>query len=126
MSSIPGEQMRVQLARSLYQLADAPRCIWLLDEPCAHLDLAQRQFVLALIARVAKTRQWSVVFSTHDPAEALQIADQALLLRNGSAVAVGAAAEVINARDLSACYGVGVTRGEGFVTAAYPIEPSKA
>lgn len=120
-----GEQTRVQIARSLYQLADAPGCIWLLDEPCAHLDLAQRQFVLALIARVAKTRQWSVVFSTHDPAEALQIADLALLLREGSTVAVGAAAEVINSLHLSACYGVSVTRGEAFVTPTQQIEPSK-
>lgn len=113
-----GEQTRVQLARSLYQLADVPGCIWLLDEPCAHLDLAQRQFVLTLIARIAKMRRWSVAFSTHDPAEALQIADQALLLREGRAVAFGAAAQVINPEQLSACYGVSVARGEGFVTRA--------
>ncbi len=110
-----GEQMRVQLARSLYQLGDTPRCVWLLDEPCAHLDLAQKQFVLSLIARIAKQRQWGIIFSTHDPAEALQIADQALLLRAGSAIAVGVASQVINGENLSACYGVSVTRSEGFV-----------
>ena len=113
-----GEQMRVQLARSLYQLADTPGCIWLLDEPCAHLDLAQKQFVLGLIARVAKARRWSVIFSTHDPDEALQIADLALLLREGGTVAVGEAAEVINPGHLSACYGVNVARGASFVTRA--------
>ena len=113
-----GELTRVQLARSLYQLANAPGCMWLLDEPCAHLDLGQRQLVLALIARVAKNRQWSVVFSTHDPAEALQIADLALLLRAGSVVAVGAAKQVINPGHLTACYGVSVSRGESFVTRA--------
>ena len=113
-----GEQMRVQLARSLYQLGDMPRCVWLLDEPCAHLDLAQKQFVLALISRVAKQRQWGVVFSTHDPAEALQIADQALLLRAGEVVAMGAATEVINVDNLSRCYGVTVNRSIAFVGAA--------
>ena len=113
-----GEQMRVQLARSLYQLGDTPRCVWLLDEPCAHLDLAQKQFVLALISRVAKQRQWGVVFSTHDPAEALQIADQAILLRAGGVVAMGAATEVINADNLSSCYGVTVNRSIAFVGAA--------
>lgn len=110
-----GEQMRVQLARSLYQLGDTPRCIWLLDEPCAHLDLAQKQFVLSLIARIAKQRQWGIIFSTHDPAEALQIADQALLLRAGSVVAMGAAAAMITAENLSRCYGVSVSRSSAFV-----------
>ena len=113
-----GEQMRVQLARSLYQLGDTPHCLWLLDEPCAHLDLAQKQFVLTLISRIAKQRQWAIVFSTHDPAEALQIANQALLLRAGEVVATGAATEVINGDNLSRCYGVTVNRGIAFVGAA--------
>ncbi len=113
-----GEQMRVQLARSLYQLGDTPRCLWLLDEPCAHLDLAQTQFVLALISRIAKQRQWGVIFSTHDPAEALQIADRALLLRAGAVVAMGAATEIINAENLSHCYGVTVNQSIAFVGAA--------
>ena len=113
-----GEQMRVQLARSLYQLGDTPHCVWLLDEPCAHLDLAQKQFVLALMARIAKQRQWSVIFSTHDPAEALQIADQALLLRAGTVVATGAATDVINIENLSRCYGVTVNRSIAFVGTA--------
>ena len=113
-----GEQMRVQLARSLYQLGDTPRCVWLLDEPCAHLDLAQKQFVLSLMARIAKQRQWGVIFSTHDPAEALQIADQALLLRAGGIVAIGAATDVINAENLSSCYGVTVSRSVAFVGTA--------
>lgn len=112
-----GEQTRVQLARSLYQLGDTARCIWLLDEPCAHLDLAQKQSVLSLISRIAKARHWSVVFSTHDPAEALQIADQALLLRSGEIVALGAAAIVITAANLSRCYGVNVCQSIAFVGA---------
>jgi len=110
-----GEQTRVQLARSLYQLGDTPRCLWLLDEPCAHLDIAQRQFVLALIAHIAKTRQWSVVFSTHDPAEAGQIADRVLLMRNGAVLACAPVAEALTEENLSVCYGVNVVRRAGFV-----------
>lgn len=103
-----GEQTRVQIARSLYQLGDAPRCLWLLDEPCAHLDMAQRLFVLKLIARIAKARQWTVVFSTHDPAEAAQIADCALLMRAGEAITFAASRDALTAENLSACYGVNV------------------
>ncbi len=103
-----GEQTRVQIARSLYQLGEMPRCLWLLDEPCAHLDMAQRQFVLTLIARIVKQRQWAVVFSTHDPAEAAQIADRALLMRGGQALAFATAQDALTAENLSACYGVNV------------------
>lgn len=103
-----GEQTRVQIARSLYQLGDAARCLWLLDEPCAHLDMAQRQFVLTLIARIAKARQWAVVFSTHDPSEAAQIADRALLMRAGEALVFASASDALTAENLSACYGVNV------------------
>ena len=112
-----GEQMRVQLARSLYQLGEAPNALWLLDEPCAHLDLAQRRFVLTLLANVAKSRGWAIVFSTHDPAEALAISDKALLLRAGESVGYGATAETITEATLSQCYGVDVTRAAGFVAA---------
>lgn len=113
-----GEQTRVQLARSLYQLGDTPRCLWLLDEPCAHLDLAQKQFVLSLIARVAKSQQWAVVFSTHDPAEAQQIADKALLMRAGEALLCVPIAAALTAENLSACYGVEVRQATAFVGVA--------
>ena len=112
-----GEQMRVQLARSLYQLGAARNAMWLLDEPCAHLDLAQRRFVLTLLGSVAKSRGWAIVFSTHDPAEALAISDKALLLRAGECVGYGATAETITEAALAACYGVAVTRAAGFVAA---------
>ena len=112
-----GEQTRVQLARSLYQLGDTPRCLWLLDEPCAHLDIAQRQFMLTLIAQIAKSRRWGVVFSTHDPAEAQQIADCVLLMRNGEALICAPVAEALTDENLSACYGVTVARRMGFVAA---------
>ena len=113
-----GEQTRVQLARSLYQLGEAglrARCLWLLDEPCAHLDIAQRRFVLALVARVAKAQGWGVVLSTHDPAEAAQIASHALLLRSGRVLAVAPVADALTEANLSVCYGANVARHPSFV-----------
>lgn len=117
-----GEQMRVQLARTLYQLGpDQPAaqrtspCLWLLDEPCAHLDLAQRHFVLTLITRIAKQRQWAVMFSTHDPTEAQLIADHALLLREGEELACAPAREALTETNLSACYGRSVALRSAFV-----------
>jgi iron complex transport system ATP-binding protein len=113
-----GEYLRVQLARSRYQLGNTRDCLWLLDEPCAHLDLSQRRAVLTLIQRVAKLRGWAVVFSTHDPAEAEAIADQVMLMRAGRVLAYGSPNTVLTAENLSACYGAEVSRKHAWVATA--------
>jgi iron complex transport system ATP-binding protein len=112
-----GEYLRVQLARSRYQLGDTRDCVWLLDEPCAHLDLSQRQFVLQLIQRVAKSRDWAVVFSTHDPAEANAIADSVMLMREGRMLTYGPPKSVLTQTSLSECYGVDVVRKHAWMAA---------
>jgi iron complex transport system ATP-binding protein len=104
-----GELLRVQLARSLYQLNDAQNCLWLLDEPMAHLDLAQRQFALQLLRRIANERQWAIMFSTHEPRDAQAIADDVLLLREGKVIAHGTVGQRLRSAELSACYGIAVT-----------------
>jgi iron complex transport system ATP-binding protein len=104
-----GEMLRVQLARSLYQMGDEPRCLWLLDEPFAHLDLAQRKFVLELLRRIANERQWAIIFSSHEPRDAEAIADNVLLLREAKVIAYGAVAQTLRHAELSACYGITVT-----------------
>jgi iron complex transport system ATP-binding protein len=103
-----GELLRVQLARSLYQLGSHERCVWLLDEPLAHLDLAQRQFALQLLRDVATERKWSIVFSTHDPRDAQQMADRVLLLKSGETVACGETNSTLSPQALRDCYGVSV------------------
>ncbi|MCZ2133890.1 MAG: ABC transporter ATP-binding protein [Burkholderiales bacterium] len=113
-----GEQLRVQLARSLYQLGanqGRTRCLWLLDEPCAHLDMVQRQFVLKLMQRFAKALQWAVVFSTHDPLEAQAIADHALLMRHGRALLHAPTEHALDETTLSACYGQPIVAAPAFI-----------
>jgi iron complex transport system ATP-binding protein len=101
-----GELLRVQLARSLYQLGDRKNCLWLLDEPLAHLDLAQRQFALRLLRTVANDRRWAIVFSTHDPRDAREIADRTLLLKEGRAITCGESSTVLTRASLAACYDI--------------------
>jgi iron complex transport system ATP-binding protein len=110
-----GEYLRVQLARSRYQLGDARNCLWLLDEPCAHLDLTQRQFVLTHLQRIAKVRGWAVIFTTHDPAEAEAIADYVMLMREGKMLNYDSANTVLTQHNLSTCYGNIVVRKHGWV-----------
>lgn len=112
-----GEYLRVQLARSRYQLGDRRDCLWLLDEPCAHLDLPQRQFVLSHLHRLAKARDWAIVFTTHDPAEAEAIADYVMLMAAGKMQAYGATGTVLTQNNLSDCYGAPIVRKHAWVAA---------
>lgn len=69
-----GQQQRVALARVLIE--DAP--IVVLDEPFSALDTVTRLDMQDLSARVLAGR--TVILITHDPLEALRLADRAWLL----------------------------------------------
>ena len=80
-----GQQQRVALARAL---ALSPSLV-LLDEPFASLDAALRASMRADIARVLRAADTSVVLVTHDQQEALSLADQVVVLRQGRVAQVG-------------------------------------
>jgi iron(III) transport system ATP-binding protein len=81
-----GQQQRVALARAL---APEPG-ILLLDEPFSNLDVVLRQQVRREILSLLKAIGTSVLFVTHDPEEALYMADRVAIMRNGAIVQVGA------------------------------------
>ena len=75
-----GQRQRVTLARTLYE--DRP--VVLLDEPFSALDVVTRLKMQDLAARLLCGR--TVVLITHDPAEALRLADYAWIVsRHGAA-----------------------------------------
>lgn len=65
------------------------------------------------LANVAKSRGWAIVFSTHDPAEALAINHKALLLRAGECVGYAAPPRrpSLKPRYRNVIYGVSVAKG---------------
>lgn len=74
-----GQQQRVALARAL-----APRpAIILLDEPFSNLDVQVRLHLRQEVRDVLKQVNASGVFVTHDQEEALAIADQVAVMRQG-------------------------------------------
>ncbi len=85
-----GQQQRVALARSL---ARRPRAL-LLDEPFASIDVVMRRRLREELRRLLKARGVAVVLVTHDPEEALAIADHIALMRNGAIVETASPAEL--------------------------------
>jgi iron complex transport system ATP-binding protein len=101
-----GQQQLVLIARAL---VGASQNI-LLDEPCSALDLANQQVVLQLISDLAHRQTRTVLFTTHDPTHALQIASHTLLLLPEGEWLAGESAEVLNEANLQRAYGLPVRK----------------
>ncbi|MEQ8745445.1 ABC transporter ATP-binding protein [Pyruvatibacter sp.] len=80
-----GEQQRVALARAM---APGPR-ILLMDEPFSGLDNRLRDSVRDEALTLIEQSRASALLVTHDPEEAMRMADRIALLRNGRLVQIG-------------------------------------
>ncbi|MFO8128195.1 ABC transporter ATP-binding protein [Yoonia sp.] len=94
-----GEQQRVALARAL-----APRPqIMLMDEPFSGLDDRLRDDIRDETLEVLKSEGTAVLLVTHEPGEAMRMADEIALMRDGKIVQRGAPYNIYNApRDMAA------------------------
>ncbi|WP_231919210.1 heme ABC transporter ATP-binding protein [Shewanella sp. UCD-FRSSP16_17] len=93
-----GEKQRVQLARVLTQLAQAPsHPILFLDEPTSALDLAQQHRVLELAQSLAREQNYCVIVVLHDLNQACRYADRLVILEQGEVVSDGAPYEALTA-----------------------------
>ena len=81
-----GEQQRVALARAL---APRPR-IMLMDEPFSGLDNRLRDGIRDDTLDLLKTEDTAVLLVTHEPDEAMRMADEIALMRDGEIVQQGA------------------------------------
>ena len=80
-----GQQQRVALARAL---AFRPSVL-LLDEPLSNLDAKLRLEMRHEIRRIVDDAQITTIYVTHDQEEALSLADQMAVLRDGLLVQAG-------------------------------------
>ncbi len=88
-----GEQQRVALARAL---APKPQVL-LMDEPFSGLDDRLRDDVRDATLEILKAENTAVLMVTHEPEEAMRMADQIALMRDGRIVQAGAPYNIYNA-----------------------------
>ncbi|MFE1599651.1 ABC transporter ATP-binding protein [Methylobacterium sp. ID0610] len=74
-----GQQQRVALARAV--VAEAPIC--LMDEPLSNLDAKLRAEMRREIRALQQRLGLTMVYVTHDQVEAMSMADQVVLMREG-------------------------------------------
>lgn len=115
-----GQAQRVALARAL---ATEPEVL-LLDEPFAALDVDAAPALRGLLRKVLRTRdRQATLLVTHDPLDALVLADHVVVLSGGAIVEQGATREVLarprtafTARIAGLDLVPGVAGAEGLVT----------
>jgi iron(III) transport system ATP-binding protein len=88
-----GEQQRVALARAL---APRPK-VMLMDEPFSGLDNRLRDGIRDATLEVLKEEGTAVLLVTHEPDEAMRMADEIALMRGGRIVQRGAPYNIYNA-----------------------------
>jgi iron(III) transport system ATP-binding protein len=99
-----GQQQRVALARAL---AIRPRVV-LLDEPFSSLDATLRASVRDDVARILGQTGTTTILVTHDQDEALSMADQVSVLRDGRMIASAAPHELyVDPPDLATATSIG-------------------
>lgn len=85
-----GDQKQLELGIALALDPD----ILLLDEPTAGMSIAETQKTIALIARLARERRLTLLFTEHDMDVVFSIADRIVVLHHGAVLADGKPAEV--------------------------------
>lgn len=95
-----GQQQRVLIAHALIR---RPRLL-LLDEPLANLDIRSIAGIVALLRRLSREFQTTVLLSAHDMNPLLSVMDRIVYLANGRA-ATGSTDAVVRTEVLSQLYG---------------------
>jgi iron(III) transport system ATP-binding protein len=126
-----GQQQRAALARAM---APGPQVL-LMDEPFASVDIVLRRKLRRDCRMLLRARGTTTLLVTHDPAEALDIADRIAVMEDGRIVQFGTPFDLHDAPATAAVGAIfsgaqivpGVTGEGGFVTAfgIWPLAAAK-
>ena len=76
----------------------------LLDEPTASLDFANAALVMKQLEQLLADGEHAVLWTSHDPQQALHLQADVMMLHKGRVLAQGPASEVVQAQHLSLLY----------------------
>lgn len=103
-----GQRQLVMIAQAL-----ASECeLLVLDEPCAALDYKNQDKVLGLLAHLREVHGMTIVFSTHMPQHAVEIASDVLLMTSGTRYVCGPTDEALSAENLTDLYDLPIARAD--------------
>lgn len=87
-----GEQQRVAIARSMAAQPD----ILLMDEPFSSIDVVNREKVRSELKSMLEAAKMSTIMVSHDYKDAMALADQVLILKDGNCVQKGSPLGIYN------------------------------
>ena len=91
-----GEAQRVAIGRALLSAPD----VLLMDEPLAHLDGARRAAILPWLDRLSREANLPILYVSHSVEEVARLADQLVVIDEGTVVAAGPVGDVFGRVDL--------------------------
>ncbi|MCE5039343.1 ABC transporter ATP-binding protein [Staphylococcus auricularis] len=87
-----GQKQRVSIARTIVMEPE----ILLMDEPLSALDGVIKESIKDMIQKIAQALDLTTIIVTHDPEEALTMADKVVVIENGSIAQFDTPRNIIN------------------------------
>ena len=113
-----GQRQLVMIAQALSSECE----IMILDEPCSSLDYRNQSIVIEMLRTLNAEMGLTIVFTTHAPQHGLEIATDALLMKDLRTYRHGRMQDVLTAENLSDLYGVPIDKAE-FANGKYTFAP---
>lgn len=101
-----GERQLVFVARALASACD----VLVLDEPTSALDFHNQDLILSILRRIREERGLTIVFASHYPQHALQLADRVLLMEGTEDHVFGTVEDVMTEAHLTRLYDIPIRR----------------
>lgn len=96
-----GELQIVLIACALIQGTE----VMLLDEPTSALDMKNQNMILSILKTIAKEENKTIIFSSHNPNNALYLDSHVILINEGTIIEQGDSKSIITVEKLSSIYG---------------------